>query len=205
MQETPRAERPCWAERPLDIHDLLEAARENILGSNPSVPISSLSRSEIGFVNTILERHYRVSIQREHTGYRHVRTCRQVPPISPLAKAALRKARDAMDKGAPLSQVREIARAFVLERSGLDLQPLRDGLPLQLDDEAIASADLNSAARTRASSTDREVGPEQQWTVHHVAIDPVSTPVRKPARDELQAVYAELPDFAWGRRLPTAC
>lgn len=199
MQAPPTAERPSWAERPLDIHDLLEAARENILGNNPSVPISSLSRSEIGFVNTILERHYRVSMQREHTGYRHVRTCRQVPPISPLAKAALRKAQDAMDKGASLEQVRHIARAFVLERSGIDLQPLREGLPLRLDDDAIALADLHSATRTRASTSDREIGPEQQWTVHHVAVDPIAAP-RKPARDELQAVYAELPDFAWGRR-----
>jgi hypothetical protein len=193
------AERPAWAERPLDIHDLLEAARANILGPSPSVPVSSLSRSEVGFVNTIMERHYRVSMEREHTGYRHVRTCRQVPPISPLARAALRRAQEALERGAGLDEVRDMARAYVLERSGLDVQPLRHEVPLCLDDEAIARADRENAARTRASSTDRDVGPQQQWTVHHLAIQATPRPAR-PVVDQVEMVYAELPEHAWGRR-----
>lgn len=193
------AERPAWAERPLDIHDLLEAARANILGPSPSVPVSSLSRSEVGFVNTILERHYRVSMEREHTGYRHVRTCRQVPPISPVARAALRRAQEALDRGAALQEVRDMARAYVLERSGSDVQPLCDEMPLRLDEEAIGRADRENSARTRASSTERDVGPQQQWTVHHLAIHATARPIR-PVLDQLETVYADLPEHAWGRR-----
>ena len=198
MQEPPKGQ-PSWAARPLNIHDLLEAARENILGSSPSVPMSALSRSEVAFVNTIMERHYHVSMEREHTGYRFIRTCRQVPPVTPLAKTALRKAQEAMEHGASLEQALQVAHGYVAGKSGRDLQPLMPDLPLRIDEAAVAVADLENAKQTRTAGTERETGSQQQWTVHHLSIDPLAGLASVKIVDKLQDMYDDLPDQAWSR------
>ncbi|MHB8632571.1 MAG: hypothetical protein ACYDBQ_01200 [Thermoplasmatota archaeon] len=200
MHDTPTSEQPSWASRPLSIQDLLEAARTNILGNSDSVPISSLSKSEVGFVNTILERHYHVSMEREFTGYSHIRTCRQLPPVGPVAEAARHKAQEAMDQGAALAVALEIARLHVKEKLGIDLQPLLLQVPLNVDEAAIEAADHERAAAARSAGIERGPGGEQPWTVHHLAIDPqTGLPVVKVA-DKLQAVYDDLPNYAWNRR-----
>ncbi len=203
MNDEAKAEQPTWATRPLNIHDLLEAARESILGCSPSVPVSSLSRSEIGLVNTILERHYKVSLQREHTGYRHIRTCRQLPPVAPHARAALAKAQSALDAGAAHEQALELARSHMRAKANLDLQPLCPGLPLRLDATAIGAAEAERAATVRAAGTEREAGTHQQWTVHQLAIEAAGPPTVAIV-DGLQTMYEDLPESAWERRATPA-
>lgn len=203
MNNEPKAEQPTWATRPLNIHDLLEAARESILGCNPSVPVSSLSRSEIGLVNTILERHYKVSLQREHTGYRHIRTCRQLPPIAPHARAALAKAQTALDAGAAPEQALDVARSHMRAKASLDIQPLCPDLPLRLDVTVIRAAEAERAATVRAAGTEREAGTHQQWTVHQLAIEAAGAPP-VALLDVLESMYEELPESAWERRATPA-